>query len=89
MIASGDQNHLPSSFAPLGDLLKALMFLSNLNGFKSPPHHWIMSSPNEKVLSRCGRNRAPSDFVTSSFSLPFLFLFFHYLCVLHYCFESV
>ena len=40
MIASRDQNQLPSSFAPLGDLLKALMFLSNLNGFNffpSPP----------------------------------------------------
>ena len=37
MITSGDQNQLPSSFAPLGDLLKALMFLSNLNGFNSSP----------------------------------------------------
>ena len=34
MIASGSQNQLQSSLAPLGDLLKALMFLSNLNGFK-------------------------------------------------------
>ena len=33
MIASGNQNQLQSSLAPLGDLLKALMFLSNLNGF--------------------------------------------------------
>ena len=40
MISSGSQNHLQSSLAPLGDLLKALMFLSNLNGFNpfsSPP----------------------------------------------------
>ena len=38
MIASGNQNQLQSSLAPLGDLLKALMFLSNLNGFSpSPP----------------------------------------------------
>ena len=37
MIASRNQNQLPSSFAPLGDLLKALMFLSNLNGFNSSP----------------------------------------------------
>ena len=37
MIVSGNQNQFPSSFAPLGDLLKALMFLSNLNGFNSPP----------------------------------------------------
>ena len=35
MIASGNQNQFPSSFAPLGDLLKALMFLSNLNGLNS------------------------------------------------------
>ena len=37
MIASGDQNQLPSTFAPLGNLLKALMFLSNLNSFNSSP----------------------------------------------------
>ena len=37
MIALGDQNHFPSSFTHLGDLLKALMFLSNLNGFNSSP----------------------------------------------------
>ena len=37
MIASGDQNQFPSSFAPLGDLLKDLMFLSNLNDFNSSP----------------------------------------------------
>ena len=35
MIAFGSQNQLQSSLAPLGDLLKALMFLSNLNGFNS------------------------------------------------------
>ena len=37
MIASGSQNQLQSSLAPLGDLLKAFMFLSNLNGFNSSP----------------------------------------------------
>ena len=37
MISSGNQNQFPSSFAPLGDLFKALMFLSNLNGFNSSP----------------------------------------------------
>ena len=35
MIASGSQNQLQSSLTPLGDLLKALMFLSNLNSFNS------------------------------------------------------
>ena len=37
MITSGNQNQFPSSFAPLGYLLKALIFLSNLNGFNSSP----------------------------------------------------
>ena len=37
MIAFGSQNQLQSSLALLGDLLKALMFLSNLNGFNSSP----------------------------------------------------
>ena len=37
MIASGSQNQLQSSLAPLRDLLKALMFLLNLNGFNSSP----------------------------------------------------
>ena len=38
MIASGNQNQLQSSLTPLGDLLKALIFLSNLNSFyPSPP----------------------------------------------------
>ena len=37
MIASGSQNQLQSSLAPLGDLLKDLMFLSDLNGFNSSP----------------------------------------------------
>ena len=45
MISSGNQNQFPSSFAPLGDLLKALMFLLNLNGFNSsplPPNQWFI-----------------------------------------------
>ena len=37
MMSSGNQNQFPSSLAPLGDLLKALMFLSNLNSFISFP----------------------------------------------------
>ena len=37
MISLRNQNQFPSSFAPLGDLLKTLMYLSNLNGFKSLP----------------------------------------------------
>ena len=37
MILSKNQNQFPSSFASLGELLKALMFLSNLNSFNSSP----------------------------------------------------
>ena len=37
MIASGDQSQFSSSSAPLGDLLKSFMFLSNLKGFNSSP----------------------------------------------------
>ena len=37
MIASGNQNQLQSSLAPLGDLLKALMFFSDLNDFSPSP----------------------------------------------------
>ena len=47
MIALGNQNQFPSSFAPLGDFLKALMFLSNLNGFNSSP-----SPPNQGFARR-------------------------------------
>ena len=46
MIASGDQNQFLSSFAPFGDLLKTLMFLSNLNGFNSSP------SPSDQGFAR-------------------------------------
>ena len=49
MIASGNQNQFLSSFAPLGDLLKALMFLLNLNGFTSSP-----SPPNQRFTRRKG-----------------------------------
>ena len=36
MISSRNQNWFPSSFAPLRDLLKALMFILNLNSFNFP-----------------------------------------------------
>ena len=70
MITSGNQNQFPSSFAPLGDLLNALMFLSNLNGFNSSP-----LPPNQRFAQRKGSSKVwkekdQSDLVTFSFS-PF------------------
>ena len=44
MIATGNQNQLQSSLAPLGDFLKTLMFLSNLNGFNSSPSSLVHGS---------------------------------------------
>ena len=49
IISFGNQNQFPSFFAPLEDLLKALMFLSNLNGFNSSP-----SSPDQRFAQRKG-----------------------------------
>ena len=79
MITYGNQNQLQSSLASLGDLLKALMFLSNLNSFL-PPHHRFKGLIKGKVLPRCGRKRTPSDSITFFSLLEFLFL--HNLCVL-------
>ena len=47
IISFGNQNQFPSFFAPLGDLLKALMFLSNLNSFNSSP-----SPPDQRFAQR-------------------------------------
>ena len=46
MISPGNQNQFLSSFAPFGDLLKAFIFLSNLNGFNSS------SSPLDQGLTK-------------------------------------
>ena len=52
MISFGNQNQFPSSFAPLGDLLKAFMFLSNLNNFNSSP-----SPPNQRFAQWKGSSK--------------------------------
>ena len=49
VLSSGGQGQIPPSLGPLGDLLKAFMFLSNLNGFNSSP-----SSPEQSFNSRKG-----------------------------------
>ena len=86
MITSGNQNQFPSSFSPFGDLLKVLIFLSNLNGFNSFPSPPVQGFARRKGSSKVWKEMAPSDSVTSSLSFCFCL---HYLCVLLYCFESV
>ena len=86
MVSSGHQNQFPSSLTPLGDLLKALMFLLNLNCFNSPLLLRIKGSHKGKILPRRGRKKAESDSITLSLS-PFMFL--HYLFILLSCFKSV
>ena len=48
-LSFGGQDQIPSYLGPLGDLLQALMFLSNLNDFNSSP-----SSPEQRFNSRKG-----------------------------------
>ena len=49
VLSSGDQGQIQPSLGPLGDLLKALMFLLNLNGFNASP-----SPPEQSFNSRKG-----------------------------------
>ena len=57
MIASGSQNQLQSSLTPLGDLLKAFMFLSNLNGFNSSPSPPVQGFKQRKGSSRVWKEK--------------------------------
>ena len=57
MIASGSQNQLQSSLVPLGDLLKALMFLSNLNGFNSSSSPPIQGFNQGKSYSKVWKKK--------------------------------
>ena len=57
MIASGSQNQLQLSFTPLGDLLKALMFLSNLNGFNSSPSPPVQGFNQRKGSSKVWKKK--------------------------------
>ena len=85
MIASGNQNQFPSSFAPLGDLLKALMFLSNLNGFNSSPSPSDQRFAQRKGSSKVWKKKG-SNWFSHFFSLFLPLWFLHYLCVLLSCF---
>ena len=57
MIASGSQNQLQSSLAPLGDLLKAFMFLSSLNGFNSSPSPPVQGFSQRKGSSKVWKKK--------------------------------
>ena len=57
MISSGNQNQFPSSFASLGDLLKALMFLTNLNGFNSSPSSSDQGFAKQKGSSKVWKEK--------------------------------
>ena len=84
MLSFRNQNQFPSFFTPLGDLLKALIFLLNLNDFNfssSPPDQRFTQ---RKCSSEVWKEKTLSDVVTFSLSLPLWFL--HYLCVLLSCF---
>ena len=70
MIASGSQNQLQSSLAPLGDLLKALMFLSNLNSLNSSPSLPVQGFNQRKGSSRVWKEKGSKWFYHSSLS-PF------------------
>ena len=71
MIFSGNQNQFPSSFAPLGDLFKALMFLSNLNGFNSSSLPSDQRFAKRKGSSNVWKKKKTlSDLVTFSLSPP-------------------
>ena len=57
IIASGNWNQLQSSVAPLGDLFKTLMFLSNLNDFNSCPSLSIQGYNQRKGSSRVWKEK--------------------------------
>ena len=82
MIASGNHNQFSSFFAPLGDLLKALMFLSNLNSFNSSP-----SSPVQKFTQRKGSSKVWKEKGSKWFYHFFSFFFF--LFALLVCFDFI
>ena len=84
MIASVSQNQLQSSLTPLGDLLKALMFLSNLNGFNSSPSPSFQGFNQRKYSSKVWEKKDSKWFY--HFLLSYCFCLLHYLCVLLFFF---
>ena len=52
----GNQNQLQLALAPFGELLKAVMLLSNLNGFNSPHY----PSEQRSMQKKCSPSRSPN-----------------------------
>ena len=75
MIASGNQNQFPSSFAPFGDLFKALMFLSNLNGFNSSPSPLDQGFAKRKCFSKVWKEKGSKWLCHFSLFLLLVFMF--------------
>ena len=85
MIASRDQNQFPSFFAPLRDLLKALMFLSNMNDFNYSPSLLDQGFAKRKGSSKVWKEKGLQVILSLFLSLCFLFLFlFVFFSVLVY-----
>ena len=57
LITLGNQNQLPFSFASLRDLLTALMFLSNLNGFNSSSSPTVQGFTQRKGSSKVWKEK--------------------------------
>ena len=87
MIASGSQNQLQSSLAPLGDLLKVLMFLLNLKGFNSFPLPQVQGFAQRKCSSNVWKENGSKWFY--HFFSPFLFFVLHNLSVLFFFWVSL
>ena len=88
MITSGDQNQFPSSFAPLGDLLKTLIFLPNLNGFNSSPSLPDQGFAKWKGSSKVWKEKG-SKWFCHLFSLSLLCFCFALLVCFALFFESI
>ena len=81
MIALENQNQLQYSLAPLGDLLKALMFLSNLNCFNSSPSPPVQGFARRKGSSKVWKEKGSKWFCQFSLSLLVC------VCALLRCFD--
>ena len=80
MVASGSQNQLQSSLAPLRDLLKALMFLSNLNGFNFSPLPLVQRFNQRKGSSKVWKEKSFKWFYHfPPYFLVFVYLFFNFI----------